>query len=45
MNTLEFWHLINEKYVHITQITDGTQRTYYTDGKEEGKIDITGLYI
>lgn len=42
MSTLELWHLINGKYVHIIQITNGARRTYYTDGKKEGEIDITG---
>jgi aspartate 1-decarboxylase len=42
MNTLELSHLINGKYVHIIQITDGARRTYYTDGKREGVVDITG---
>jgi hypothetical protein len=42
MNTIEFWHLINGKYVYIIQITDGAYRTYYTDGKKEGIVDITG---
>ena len=43
MNTLELWHLINGKYVHIVQVTNGTGRTYYTDGKREGyEVDITG---
>lgn len=41
-NTVDMWHLINGEYVHIIQITDGTQRTYYTDGKREGIVDITG---
>lgn len=43
MNTLELYHLIDGKYVHIVQVTKGTSRTYYTDGKKEGhKVDITG---
>ena len=43
MNTLELWHLINGEYVHIVQVTNGTGRTYYTDGKKEGyEVDITG---
>jgi len=41
-NTTDLWHLINGKYVHIVQVTDGTRRTYYTDGKEEGIVNITG---
>lgn len=41
-NTLELWHLINGEYVHIVQVTEGTQRTYYTNGKQEGPpVDIT----
>jgi hypothetical protein len=42
MNTIEFWHLINGEYVHIVQVTERTRRTYYTDGKREGEVDITG---
>jgi len=41
-NTLDIWHLIDGEYVHIVQVTDGQFRTYYTDGKEEGRVDITG---
>ena len=42
MDTLEFLHLINGEYVHIVQVTERTHRTYYTDGKREGIVDITG---
>jgi len=42
MNTIDIWHLIDGKYVHIVQTTDGVRRTYYTDGKKEGIVDITG---
>jgi hypothetical protein len=42
METLEFWHLINGKYVHIVQVTERLQRTYYTNGKREGIVNITG---
>jgi hypothetical protein len=42
MNTLELWHLINGEYVHIVQVTEGTHRTYYTNEKQEGIVDITG---
>ena len=42
MDTLELWHLIDGKYVHIVQVTEGLQRTYYTGGKKEGIVNIAG---
>lgn len=42
MNTIDIWHLIDGKYTHIVQTTDGTYRTFYTNGKKEGIVDITG---
>ena len=43
METLDIYHLINGEYVHIIQVTDGLQRTYYTNGKKEGIVNIAGL--
>jgi len=42
MNIIDIWHLIDGEYIHIVQTTNGTSRTFYTNGKKEGKVDITG---
>ncbi len=42
MSILDIWHLIDGKYIHIVQISEGVTRTFYTNGKKEGKVDITG---
>ena len=39
----EFWHLIDGEYVQLVQITNGKERTYYVNCKQQGlPVDITG---
>ena len=33
--TIDLWHPINDKWVHIVQITHDDKIEYFTDGKKE----------